>query len=72
MEGGILSHQFLHNAGEPYKFVIKTSTQPMAEAAPVIREALELLTMRANLFGHIKFNEVLSGAYMEDQRMDVC
>ena len=71
VEGGMLGQQFVHNAGAPYKFVIKTSTQPMAEAAPVITEALNLLRDRVNLMVPCDFNEILSVAYMEGQRMEV-
>ena len=67
----MLGQQFVHNAGAPYKFVIQTSTQPMAEAAPVIAEALNLLKDRVNLMVPCDFNEILSVAYMEGQRMKV-
>lgn len=60
----------MHNAGEPYKFVIKTSTQPLEEAAPVISEVLDLLKKRANLFVPCEFNEILSVTYMEGQKME--
>lgn len=61
----------MHNAGAPYKFIVKTSTQPLEEAAPVITEALELLRGRVNLMISAVFNEVLSVTYMEGQRMEV-
>ena len=67
----MLGQQFVHNAGAPYKFIVKTSTQPLAEAAPVITEALELLKSRVNLMIPVDFNEILSVAYMEGQRMEV-
>src|SRR5271156_2525669 len=67
----MLGQQFVHNAGAPYKFIVKTSTQPLAEAAPVITEALELLRSRVNLMIPVDFNEILSVAYMEGQRMEV-
>ena len=67
----MLGQQFVHNAGAPYKFIVKTSTQPLAEAAPVIIEALELLKSRVNLMIPADFNEILSVAYMEGQRMEV-
>jgi hypothetical protein len=67
----MLGQQFMHNAGAPYKFIIRTSTQPMNEAAPVIGEALDLLRKRVNLIVPCDFNEILSVAYMEGQRMEV-
>ena len=67
----MLGQQFVHNAGAPYKFIVKTSTQPLTEAAPVITEALELLKSRVNLMIPVDFNEILSVAYMEGQRMEV-
>src|SRR5271154_4302362 len=67
----MLGQQFMHNAGAPYKFIIKTFSQPMAEAAPVIAEALNLLKNRVNLLVPCDFNEILSVAYMEGQRMEV-
>jgi len=67
----MLGQQFMHNAGAPYKFILKTSTQPLAEAAPVIIDALELLKSRVNLMIPVDFNEILSVAYMEGQRMEV-
>jgi hypothetical protein len=67
----MLGQQFVHNAGAPYKFIVKTSTQPLAEAAPVITEALELLKSRVNLMIPVDFNEILTVAYMEGQRMEV-
>jgi hypothetical protein len=71
VEGGTFSRQFMHNAGAPYKFIVKTSTQPLEEAAAVITEALELLRSRVNLMISAVFNEVLSVTYMEGQRMEV-
>jgi hypothetical protein len=71
VDGGMLGQQFIHNAGVPYKFVVKTSTQPLEEAAPVIGETLELLRERVNLLVSCNFNEILSVAYMEGQRMEV-
>jgi hypothetical protein len=67
----MLGQQFVHNAGAPYKFIIKTSTQPLEEAAPVITEALEFVRSRVNLMIPADFNEILSVAYMEGQRMEV-
>ena len=67
----MLGQQFVHNAGAPYKFIVKTSTQPLTEAAPVITEALEFLKSRVNLMIPVDFNEILSVAYMEGQRMEV-
>ena len=68
----MLGQQFMHNAGAPYKFIIKTSTQPFSDAAPVIKEVLELLRERVGMVvPGCEFNEILSVAYMEGQRMDV-
>src|SRR5437764_13969510 len=68
----MLGQQFMHNAGAPYKFVIKTLTQPFDECAPVITEALELLRERVRMvIPEIEFNEILSVAYMQGQRMEV-
>ena len=68
----MLGQQFMHNAGAPYKFVIKTSTQPLEECAPVINEVLGLLRERVGMcVPGCEFNESLSVAYMEGQRMDV-
>jgi len=71
VDGGMLSQQFMHNAGAPYKFVVRTASQPLDEAAPVIREAINLIQQRTNLLLPCEFNELLSVAYMEGQRMDV-
>jgi hypothetical protein len=67
----MLGQQFMHNAGAPYKFVVQTASQPLEEAAPVIREAIDLIQRRANLLLNCEFNEILSVAYMEGQRMEV-
>jgi hypothetical protein len=67
----MLGQQFVHNAGAPYKFIIKTSTQPLDEAAPVITEALEVLKKTVNMIVPCDFNEILSVAYMEGQKMEV-
>lgn len=67
----MLGQQFMHNAGAPYKFVVQTASQPLDEAAPVIREAIDLIQKRANILVPCEFNEILSVAYMEGQRMDV-
>jgi hypothetical protein len=68
----MLGQQFMHNAGEPYKFIVKTSTQPFSDAAPVIKEVLELLRERVGMVvPGCEFNEILSVAYMEGQRMEV-
>jgi hypothetical protein len=66
-----LGQQFVHNAGAPYKFIIKTSTQPLDEAAPVITDALEVLKKTVNMIVPCDFNEILSVAYMEGQKMEV-
>jgi hypothetical protein len=67
-----LGQQFIHNAGAPYKFILKTSTQSLEEAAEVIGEAMGLLTERVRLMvPSCDFNEILSVAYMEGQRMGV-
>jgi hypothetical protein len=67
----MLGQQFMHNAGAPYKFVVQTASQPLDEAAPVIREAIDLIQQRAKLLLECEFNEILSVAYMEGQRMEV-
>jgi len=71
VEGGMLGQQFLHNAGVPYKFIVKTSTQPLDKAAPVIPETLEMLRDTVNKVTTCDFNEILSVAYMEGQKMEV-
>lgn len=71
VEGGMLGQQFMHNAGAPYKFILKTSTQPLNEAAEVIKEVMDFVKSRANLVVPCEFNEILSVAYMEGQRMEV-
>jgi hypothetical protein len=67
----MLGQQFMHNAGAPYKFVVQTASQPLDEAAPVIREAIDLIRQRSKLLLDCEFNEILSVAYMEGQRMEV-
>jgi len=68
----MLGQQFMHNAGAPYKFILQTSTQPLDEAAEVIGEAMDLLKERASLIvPSCEFNEILSVAYMDGQRMGV-
>jgi len=67
----MLGQHFMHNAGAPYKFVVKTETFALENSAPVISEALNLIKQRANLMMDCDFNEILSVAYMEGQKMDV-
>jgi hypothetical protein len=67
----MLAQHFVHNAGVPYKFIVKVSSQPFEEAAPVISEVLALLKARVNLVTSCDFNELLSVTYMEGQRMEV-
>lgn len=65
-----LTSQFTHNAGEHYKFHVSMTSQTFAEAAPVITRALELIKSRSSLVTNDPtFNEVLSVAYYESQKM---
>ena len=61
-------------AGEPYQYVGgAANTVPMSEAPDAVRRAREYIQMRISqaLERKEEFNEVLSAAYLERQRMAV-
>jgi hypothetical protein len=69
----MLGQQFMHNAGVPYKFCLEMGTQSVSDCASVIRDVLALLQRRTRMLvpSAEEFNELLSVAYMEGQKMDV-
>ncbi|KAN0107182.1 hypothetical protein V8E52_010384 [Russula decolorans] len=70
--GQLLSNYFSQNTGSPYQYIGGSDrTTPMEDSAKAVRGALELIKQRiATVLGkQIPFNEVLSAAYMEKQKM---
>ncbi|KAI0075119.1 hypothetical protein K474DRAFT_1646966 [Panus rudis PR-1116 ss-1] len=70
--GTLLTNYFSQNTGEPYQYVGGTdNTVPFDNAPTAVLSALDLikLRMRQALNFDYSFNEVLSAAYMEKQRM---
>ncbi|KZT66370.1 hypothetical protein DAEQUDRAFT_730349 [Daedalea quercina L-15889] len=70
--GTLLTNYFSQNSGEPYQYVGGTdNTVPWDRAPSAVRDALELIRIRMKmaLSMDANFNEVLSAAYMERQKM---
>ncbi|KAI5981104.1 hypothetical protein EDD15DRAFT_2184664, partial [Pisolithus albus] len=72
VRGTLLSQYFSHNSGEPYNYVgATTGTVSLAEAPSCVRDALNLIEERVKLVvkPDTRFNEVLTAAYLENQKM---
>ncbi|KAI5981127.1 hypothetical protein EDD15DRAFT_2129721, partial [Pisolithus albus] len=72
LTGTLLSQYFSHNSGEPYNYVgATTGTVSLAEAPSCVRDALNLIEERVKLVvkPDTRFNEVLTAAYLENQKM---
>ncbi|KAF8556398.1 hypothetical protein OG21DRAFT_1483158 [Imleria badia] len=70
--GLLLTNYFSQNSGEPYQYVGGSGhTVPFRDAPDCVRRALALIKERSSLAlrTDIPFNEVLSAAYMERQKM---
>ncbi|KAF7976824.1 hypothetical protein HWV62_5506 [Athelia sp. TMB] len=70
--GPLLTNYFSQNSGEPYQYVGGTdNTVPFSDTAQAVNNALELIRTRAEAALKTKphFNEILSAAYMERQKM---
>ncbi|KAI6094829.1 hypothetical protein EDD16DRAFT_1502659 [Pisolithus croceorrhizus] len=70
--GTLLCNYFSQNSGEPYNYVGgATRSVPLANAPNCVREALDLITERAQMVvsQEVQFNEVLTAAYLESQKM---
>lgn len=70
--GQLLPNYFSQNTGSPYQYIGGSDrTTPMEDGAKAVRGALELIKQRiATALGkEVPFNEVLSAAYMEKQKM---
>ncbi|KIP11598.1 hypothetical protein PHLGIDRAFT_124740 [Phlebiopsis gigantea 11061_1 CR5-6] len=71
--GTLLTNYFSQNTGEPYQYVGGTAnTVPFDEAPTAVTGALDLIKTRiseAHLGFDPNFNEVLTAAYMEEQKM---
>ncbi|KAF8844298.1 hypothetical protein BDN67DRAFT_963043 [Paxillus ammoniavirescens] len=70
--GLLLTNYFSQNSGQAYQYVGGTgNTIPFDEAPDCIRRALALIKERSSLAlgTDVPFNEVLSAAYMERQKM---
>ncbi|KZP05944.1 hypothetical protein FIBSPDRAFT_765177 [Athelia psychrophila] len=70
--GPLLTNYFSQNSGEPYQYVGGTdNTVPFSDTAEAVNNALELIRTRAEaaLNRRPDFNEILSAAYMEQQKM---
>ncbi|KAF5321419.1 hypothetical protein D9619_001446 [Psilocybe cf. subviscida] len=69
--GALLTNYFSHNAGEPYKYVGGDANTVPFDQAPAVCKARDLIQKRIRdaLGLSSSFNEVLSAAYMERQRM---
>lgn len=72
LRGTMLSNYFSQNSGAPYKYVVGTNgTVPFEEAPEAVGAALKLIRSRASaaLKKPVDFNEILSAAYLEEQKM---
>ncbi|KAG0708360.1 hypothetical protein DFH29DRAFT_892124 [Suillus ampliporus] len=72
LRGTFLTNYFSQNSGEPYQYVGGTgNTVPFDEAPSSVCGALALIKERSRLAlqKDIPFNEILSAAYMERQKM---
>ncbi|KAF9004804.1 hypothetical protein BDQ17DRAFT_1354723 [Cyathus striatus] len=70
--GPLLTNYFSHNSGEPYQYVGGTdNTVPFSKAPSAVLNARDLIHDRIKqaLGKTVSFNEVLSAAYMEKQKM---
>ncbi|KAI5123916.1 hypothetical protein M0805_006334 [Coniferiporia weirii] len=72
VRGRMLANYFSHNSGVPYKYIVGTNTTvPFEQAPKSVNGALQLIKDRASLVvdEDANFNEILTAAYMEEQRM---
>ncbi|KAI5890533.1 uncharacterized protein SCHCODRAFT_02632122 [Schizophyllum commune H4-8] len=72
LRGACLAHYFSHNTGKPYHYVGGgANTTPWKQAPEAVLAARELMhkRIRQALGRQESFNEVLSAAYMESQKM---
>ncbi|KAL1736160.1 hypothetical protein EV714DRAFT_267008 [Schizophyllum commune] len=72
LRGACLAHYFSHNTGKPYHYVGGgANTTPWEQAPEAVLAARELMhkRIRQALGREESFNEVLSAAYMESQKM---
>ncbi|KAL1670057.1 hypothetical protein GGF50DRAFT_109790 [Schizophyllum commune] len=72
LRGACLAHYFSHNTGKPYHYVGGgANTTPWEQAPEAVLAARELMhkRIRQALGRQESFNEVLSAAYMESQKM---
>ncbi|GLB37675.1 putative 2OG-Fe(II) oxygenase superfamily protein [Lyophyllum shimeji] len=70
--GPLLTNYFSQNSGEPYQYVGGTdNTVPFSETSSAVMKARDLIQQRIHqaLGMRSEFNEVLSAAYMERQKM---
>ncbi|RUS14791.1 hypothetical protein BC937DRAFT_93332 [Endogone sp. FLAS-F59071] len=66
----LLANQFSFNAGAPYKHSVRVETAPLDDAPFAVRRALQLMHDASRVIvPDYEFNEVLSIAYMEGQKM---
>ncbi|KAF8495854.1 hypothetical protein JB92DRAFT_2817986 [Gautieria morchelliformis] len=72
LKGRMLSHYFSQNSGEPYEYVGGTNNTVPLDTYPSVRQALETIRGHASLVlgEDPAFNEVLSAAYMAEQKME--
>ncbi|KAJ7648702.1 hypothetical protein DFH06DRAFT_1209378 [Mycena polygramma] len=72
LRGPLLTNYFSQNSGETYHYVGGTdNTVPFDRAPSAVLQARDLIEKRIQeaLGSHHRFNEVLSAAYMEQQKM---
>ncbi|KAF9070074.1 hypothetical protein BDP27DRAFT_1402166 [Rhodocollybia butyracea] len=72
LRGSLLTNYFSQNCGEPYHYVGGTANTVTWEQAPsAVIKARDFIKERTTqaLQKHLNFNEVLSAAYMEKQKM---
>ncbi|ESK96652.1 hypothetical protein Moror_6872 [Moniliophthora roreri MCA 2997] len=72
VQGELLTQYFSQNCGEPYHYVGgDANTVPWDQAPGAVLKAREMIhqKVRAVTEGDLEFNEVLSAAYMETQKM---
>lgn len=72
VRGTLLTNYFSQNSGEPYKYVGEAANSvPLAQAPNCVQAALDMIKERVHLAinSRLQFNEVLTAAYLANQKM---
>ncbi|EJD02938.1 uncharacterized protein FOMMEDRAFT_107970 [Fomitiporia mediterranea MF3/22] len=70
--GRMLTNYFSHNAGVPYEYAVVTNITDTFDKAPQsVNDALQLIKDRTSpvIASEANFNEILTAAYMSEQKM---